>query len=302
MGHQIDRKSGSFNKVVVIGLGQLGFPVAKYAKDKGFDVSGYDINAFAMEQAEKELGIKRITSFEDIDVFIVCVSTHRSDDIFSPQVEGIFSVVQKISKEAKKGSLLSIESTVPKGTSKKVSEFLEHKVHVVHAPHRWYSEEENIHGVNQPRVIGGVSSCCLEMGMNFYDSIKHGNQNSTTFKSLDISMCAVSRIEVAELTKIIENADRYLQIAFAEDLYLYCSANGIDFSELRNALNTKWNVNILEPRGGIGGHCVPKDTKMFLDSSNSIKSKILLSALEVDQDYRNYLSLQNKRYQTNSAQ
>ena len=110
MGHQIDRNSGSFNKVVVIGLGQLGFPVAKYAKDKGFDVSGYDINAFAMEQAEKELGIKRITSFEDIDVFIVCVSTHRSDDIFSPQVEGIFSVVQKISKEAKKGSLLSIES------------------------------------------------------------------------------------------------------------------------------------------------------------------------------------------------
>jgi nitroreductase len=56
--------------------------------------------------------------------------------------------------------------------------------------------------------------------------------------------------------------------------------------ELREAINTKWNVNILEPRDGIGGHCLPKDTRMFLQSSKSIKSKILTAALEVDQDYR----------------
>ena len=63
--------------------------------------------------------------------------------------------------------------------------------------------------------------------------------------------------------------------SFAEDLYLYCQANDIDFAELRVALNTKWNVDILEPRDGIGGHCLPKDTKMFLQSSQSSgKSKI----------------------------
>ncbi|HET7148097.1 MAG TPA: hypothetical protein VFI73_06300, partial [Candidatus Nitrosopolaris sp.] len=54
------------------------------------------------------------------------------------------------------------------------------------------------------------------------------------------------------------------------------------------ALNTKWNVNILEPREGIGGHCLPKDTKMFLHSSKSMNSKILAAAMEVDQDYRGY--------------
>ncbi|MGC2596762.1 MAG: hypothetical protein WA395_01355, partial [Nitrososphaeraceae archaeon] len=81
---------------------------------------------------------------------------------------------------------------------------------------------------------------------------------------------------------------RYLQIAFAEDLYLYCQANNINFAELRDAVNTKWNVNILEPREGIGGHCLPKDTKMFLQSSKSIRSKILASAIEVDEDYRRY--------------
>jgi UDP-N-acetyl-D-mannosaminuronate dehydrogenase len=68
------------------------------------------------------------------------------------------SIVEKISKEAKTGALVSIESTVPKGTPKKVFELLNHRLHVVHAPHRWYALEEKEHGVNQLRVIGGVSS------------------------------------------------------------------------------------------------------------------------------------------------
>jgi UDP-N-acetyl-D-mannosaminuronate dehydrogenase len=69
---------------------------------------------------------------------------------------------------------------------------------------------------------------------------------------------------------------------------LYCQANNINFAELRDSLNTKWNVNILEPREGIGGHCLPKDTKMFLNSSKSIKSKIVRAAIEVDSEYREY--------------
>jgi UDP-N-acetyl-D-mannosaminuronic acid dehydrogenase len=74
-----------------------------------------------------------------------------------------------------------------------------------------------------------------------------------------------------------------------EDLYLYCQANNINFSELRDALNTKWNVNILEPREGIGGHCLPKDTKMFLQSSsNSRRSKIITAAMDVDRDYKTF--------------
>src|SRR5215831_17268228 len=101
-------------------------------------------------------------------------------------------------------------------------------------------------------------------------------------------MHPVSEVELAEITKIAENAHRYLQIAFAEELYLYCQANNIKFSELRDALNTKWNVEILEPREGIGRHCLPKDTKMFLESSKSIISKILVAAMEVDEHYKRY--------------
>jgi UDP-N-acetyl-D-mannosaminuronate dehydrogenase len=104
-------------------------------------------------------------------------------------------------------------------------------------------------------------------------------------KSLNIPMHKVSAIEIAEVTKIIENAHRFLQIAFAEELYMYCQANDLAFPELRDALNTKWNVNILEPREGIGGHCLPKDTRMFLQSSKS-KNKILSAAVQADMDYQ----------------
>ena len=291
----------SLNKVLIIGLGQLGLPVAKYIKQRGgFDVYGYDISSKAMDRAQTTAGIKKATNFSDFDVYILCISTHKAEDMFSPQIEGLLSIIDKISKEAKNGALVSIESTIPKGTSKKVFEMLNHRLHVAHAPHRWYALEEQEHGVNQVRVIGGVCDCCLKVAMYFYDgrseNMNNSSSSSTTTttnekskaKSLGIPMHPVSDIEIAELAKIIENADRYLQIAFAEDLYIYCQANNISFPELRDAVNTKWNVHILEPREGIGGHCLPKDTKMFLQSSKSIKSKILQAAIEVDQDYRRY--------------
>ena len=325
-----DLDATSTNKVVIIGLGQLGLPVAKYVKEHGFDTYGYDINQKTMQSAETNYGIKQATNFSDFDVLIICVSTHRPDDMFTPQVDGLMSVVEKISREAKTGALISIESTIPKGTSKKVFEKVDHRLHVVHTPHRWYALEEEIHGVNQLRIVGGVSNCCLQHGLNFYDGrevitipppqLKQQQQLKTTtgiegidtatttsytttsstttstittttkegIKSLSIPMHPVSSVEVAELTKIVENAHRYLQIAFAEELYMYCKSNSISFSELRESLNTKWNVEVLEPRDGIGGHCLPKDTKMFINSSNTIKSKILQAAMEIDEDYREY--------------
>jgi nucleotide sugar dehydrogenase len=284
-----------FNKVLVVGLGQLGLPVAKYIKETGYDAYGYDISSTAMHIAEKA-SIKRAADFGEFDVYILCVSTHRPGDIFSPDIDGLFSIIEKISDEAKNGALLSIESTIPKGTSKKVFEALNHRLHVVHAPHRWYAAEEKEHGINQPRVIGGVCGCCLNAGMQFYgdskvyrsSSSQIPNDKFTNFISLGIPMHPVKEIEVAELTKVVENAHRYLQIAFAEELYLYCQANNVNFPELKDAANTKWNVDILEPREGIGGHCLPKDTKMFLQSSKSITNRIVSAAIEVDQEYRAY--------------
>ena len=341
-------------KVLIIGLGQLGLPVAKYVKDRGFDVYGYDISQKAIQRAEKIASIKKADNFSEFDVYIICISTHRPDDMFTPQIDGLFSIVQeKIAKEAKNGALVSIESTIPRGTSKKVFEMLNHRLHVAHIPHRWYALEEKEHGVNQLRVVGGVCDCCLKAAVQFYGQFNgnniinsdngNGNGNGnhsilmrdgeigiTTPSTIDNSAAAtmddaitttsfdttnvsspttgknniivnytpnlgiplhpVSDVEIAEITKIAENAHRYLQIAFAEDIYLYCQANSINFPELREALNTKWNVEILEPRDGIGGHCLPKDTKMFLQSSKSVstRSRILKASMEVDEEYKRY--------------
>jgi UDP-N-acetyl-D-mannosaminuronic acid dehydrogenase len=315
----IHNNDSQYSRVLIVGLGQLGLPVAKYVKEKGFDTYGYDIDQKAIEHAEELASIKRADSFSDFDAYIICASTHKSDDIFVPQIDSLLSIAEEISKKAKNGALVSIESTIPRGTSKKVFEILNHRLHVVHVPHRWYALEEMKHGVNQLRVIGSICDCCLKAAMQFYTGSSSGgnagvntttthtaattnicqtdsgidsnsNSNSSSkSRNLGIPLHPVSNVEIAEITKIAENAHRYLQIAFAEDLYLYCQANSISFPELRDALNTKWNVNILEPRDGIGGHCLPKDTRMFLQSSkstNSGSSRILTAALEVDQDYR----------------
>jgi UDP-N-acetyl-D-mannosaminuronic acid dehydrogenase len=112
-------------KILVIGLGQLGLTVAKYVKEKGFDTYGYDSSTKAIDRSEKIAEIKHGVDFgtEDFDVFMISVSTHQPD--FSPQIDGLLSTAEKISKEAKiDGTLLSLESTIQKGTSKKVFEIL----------------------------------------------------------------------------------------------------------------------------------------------------------------------------------
>src|SRR5215203_5597167 len=202
-----------FDKILVIGLGQLGLPVAKYVKEKGFDVYGYDISTKALERAEKIAGIKKAINFSGFDVYIICISTHKQEDMFSPQIEGLLSIVQdKISKEAKNGALVAIESTIPKGTSRKVFEMLNHKLHVAHAPHRWYALEEKEHGVNQLRVVGGVCDCCLRAAMQFYDgNVEDKTSSPTSSRSSEsTSLVKPSSLTIPqpkEITTTNSNAD-----------------------------------------------------------------------------------------------
>jgi UDP-N-acetyl-D-mannosaminuronic acid dehydrogenase len=284
-----------FKKVLVIGLGQLGLPVAKYILDRGFETFGFDVSTEVMKLA-KTWGINATQNFSDIDVFVVCISTHKQNDIYSPDVAGIVDIARRISNEAKNGALVSIESTIPKGTSRRIFEMMNHRIHVVHVPHRWYALEQDVHGVNQLRVIGGVSECCLRLGLEFYGPNNQVAISSDTYrilKNLSIPLHPVSEIEIAELAKIVENSYRYVQIAFAEDLNMYCHKNNLNFNELRNAVNTKWNVSLPEARNGIGGHCLPKDAKMFVQEDNAAKSKIVTAAIEVDADFRRYKEEQN---------
>jgi UDP-N-acetyl-D-mannosaminuronic acid dehydrogenase len=95
---------------------------------------------------------------------------------------------------------------------------------------------------------------------------------------------------VAEMCKIVENSYRFMEIAFAEELKMFCDRSGIEFQELRSAINTKWNIKVLEPREGIGGHCLPKDSQMFLNlSKNLLETSIIDAAKKVDVEYRSHI-------------
>jgi UDP-N-acetyl-D-mannosaminuronate dehydrogenase len=269
--------------VLVIGLGEIGVNVAEYVKKHGFDTYGYDLNKKKMTLAKK-LGIKKAINFREFDVYIICVSTHDPHDISRPQMNNIFSVAKKLSKEGREGALVAIESTVSIGVTRKICTLLSHRMHVVHAGHRFYNQEKEIHGVNQPRLMGGVYDCCLSSGLEFYGGKDiHGDHSH-----LGIPMYKVSSAEVSELSRIVENSYRYLQIAFAEELFLVCKEHRIDFKELREAANTKWNIQILEARDGIGGHCLPACMKMYVESAKS--SLLLKSAFQTDQIYRNFVT------------
>jgi hypothetical protein len=93
--------------------------------------------------------------------------------------------------------------------------------------------------------------------------------------------------EVVALSRLIEDVHRDLQIAFAEDLYLYSQANNLDFTELRAALNTKWNVNVPDLKGVIV-HSIKRDgSKMLLNYSSKLSgSKIINAIFNVDHEYR----------------
>lgn len=268
-----------YNKVLVIGLGQIGYSNAEYMTIRGLSVDGYDINEKAIQRALDDQVIrKRAHSFAGYDYYIICISTHRPDDMFSPYLDGLYDIARRLMHEGKAGALVGIDSTITRGTSEKIKEILGHRLHVVHVPHRFFINERSDHGVRQTRVIGGCNACCIEKAREFYGDM------------LDIPLHSVGSVEVAELCKIVENSYRFMEIAFAEELRMFCDRSGLDFDELRQAINTKWNIKILEARDGIGGHCLPKDSQMFLSlSKNVLDSSIIEAAKKVDAEYRYHI-------------
>jgi len=266
-------------KACVIGLGQIGFPVAEYLDTKDLEVWGYDISQVTVEHAIETGKFKATALWSEVpemDVYVVCVTTGQLNDC--PDVSAVFKVCKKIVEKASSSALVSIESTVVPGTCQKVfEEIFKSKLKLIHVPHRYWADEPEEHGVNQIRVIGAVNTESLEAGLSLYR------------ETLGIPLHVCQTIEVAEMCKITENSHRYLQIAFAEDLKMLCSKVGMDFKDLRVAMNTKWNVDLPEARDGIGRHCLPKDIRYV---TSLAPSTLLGSAMKVDKQYRKWLAEQ----------
>lgn len=268
------------NKVLVIGLGQIGYSNAEHMTMKGLAVDGFDISDKAVKRAlDDEVIRKKASSFAGYDYYVICISTHRPDDASAPSLDGLYDIANRLSQEGKAGALVGIDSTVTRGTSEKIKDILRHRMHVVHVPQRFYANEKYDHGIRQMRVLGGCDKCCVEQARHFYGEL------------LGIPLHVVESVEVAELCKIVENSYRFMEIAFAEELKMFCDRSGVSFNELRKAINTKWNVKVPEANGGIAGHGLPKDCQMFLDLSRNVaRSSILDAAKKVDAEYKSHVS------------
>jgi len=271
-------------KVCIMGLGQIGIPVAQYVAAKNLEVWGYDINPKTIEKVGTTKNLKLTTNWQEIppmDAYIVCVTTGQINEC--PDLSAVFDVTKKIAQKAKPTALVSIESTIVPGTTKQIyNEIFHGKINLVHCPHRYWADEPVKHGVKQKRVIGAATPESLKLGVKFYK------------QTLRIPMFPVSTAEVAEMCKITENSHRYLQIAYAEELKLICSKVGMNFDELRAAMNTKWNVDLPEAREGIGRHCLPKDIRYVMSLAPD-QATLLQCATEVDQKYREWLAQQNSK-------
>ena len=98
------------------------------------------------------------------------------------------------------------------------------------------------------------------------------------------SLAYIPSIEIAELCKVAENSYRFVEIAFAEEIKMICEELGVNFESAREAINTKWNIKLLEAPNGIGGHCLPKDIRYL--RSISKQNTIIKAAISVDQQYK----------------
>ena len=255
--------------VNVIGLGYIGLPTALMMASHGVEVIGTDYNAELVatlnagkttfkEEGLDELfqdalnaGVKFTTEYQVTDTYIVSVPTPY--DKFSKKVDAVYVVaaVKDVLKVAPKGATLVIESTVSPGTiEKSVRPVLEaegrNDINLVHAPERIIPGNMVYELLHNNRTIGADNKAIGEKVKELYASFCQGE-------------IVVTDIKTAEMTKVVENTFRAVNIAFANELAKICRHDNMDVYEIIKICNMHPRVNILQPGPGVGGHCISVD-------------------------------------------
>ena len=256
----------------VIGLGYIGLPTALMMASHGVDVVGTDYNAelVATLNAGKttfkekgldelyadavKMGIKFTTEYQVTDTYIVSVPTPY--DKFSKKVDACYVVeaVKDVMRVCPKGATIVIESTVSPGTiDKYVRPVIEENgftigedINLVHAPERIIPGNMVYELLHNNRTIGADDKAIGEKVKTLYSSFCQGE-------------IVVTDIRTAEMTKVVENTFRAVNIAFANELAKICRHDNMDVYEIIKICNMHPRVNILQPGPGVGGHCISVD-------------------------------------------
>ena len=256
----------------VIGLGYIGLPTALMLAAHGVEVVGTDYNAELVatlnagkttfkEKGLDELyteavraGIRFTTEYQVTDTYIVSVPTPY--DKFSKKVDACYVVaaVKNVMDVCPKGATVVIESTVSPGTiDKYVRPAVEangfkigEDIHLVHAPERIIPGNMIYELLHNNRTIGADEKAVGEKIRELYSSFCQGE-------------IVVTDIRTAEMTKVVENTFRAVNIAFANELAKICRHDNMDVYEIIRICNMHPRVNILQPGPGVGGHCISVD-------------------------------------------
>lgn len=256
----------------VIGLGYIGLPTALMMASHGVEVIGTDynkelvatLNAGKTTFKEKGLdelfqnalaaGVKFTTEYQVTDTYIVSVPTPY--DKFSKKVDVCYVVeaVKDVMRVCPKGATVVVESTVSPGTiDKYVCPVIEangfkigEDINLVHAPERIIPGNMVYELLHNNRTIGADDKSIGEKVKTLYSSFCQGE-------------IVVTDIRTAEMTKVVENTFRAVNIAFANELAKICRHDNMDVYEIIKICNMHPRVNILQPGPGVGGHCISVD-------------------------------------------
>lgn len=255
--------------VNVIGLGYIGLPTALMMASHGVEVVGTDYNAELVatlnagrttfkedgldelfEEALKS-GIRFTTEYQVCGTYIVSVPTpyDKVDKKIDPSY--VVSACRTVLGVAPQGAVLVIESTVSPNTIDRfvrplLTEAGRQDVSLVHAPERIIPGNMVHELVHNNRTIGADDPEVGERVADLYASFCRGE-------------IAITDIRTAEMTKVVENTFRAVNIAFANELAKVCRVGGMDVYEVIRIANKHPRVNILQPGPGVGGHCIPVD-------------------------------------------
>jgi len=296
--------------VSIIGLGYIGLPTAAVLASKDIKVVGVDVSQYVVDtinqgnihiiepgldvlvrEAVQKNHLKAVINPEKADVFMIAVPTPFKGS-HEPDLSYIRLAAKAIAPVLEKGNLVILESTSPVGATEKMMTWMREEridlsfpefgnnnfiadIAVAHCPERVLPGQVVRELIENDRIIGGVTDYCAKQAKDLYK----------IFVDAD---CLLTDCRTAELSKLVENSFRDVNIAFANELSLICDKLGINVWKLIELANHHPRVNILQPGPGVGGHCIAVDPWFIVDSAPD-QAKLIRAARLVNDNKPNFV-------------
>ena len=294
-------KSDNKPGVCVVGLGYIGLPTAAIIARSGCKVLGVDITPHVVDTINRgEIHIEEVdldglvrgvvsrgllsASLEvaAADVFVIAVPTPFGPN-HEPDVSYVLAAARSVAPVLKHGDCVILESTSPVGTTEQIRDLIAElrpdlkvpgktsetpDISIAYCPERVLPGRILEELTNNDRSIGGITPRCARKAIAFYKIFVRG-------------ACIATDARSAEMTKLVENAYRDVNIAFANELSIISDRMGLDVWEVIRLANRHPRVNILQPGPGVGGHCIAVDP-WFIVASAPEESPLIRTARGVN--------------------